>query len=701
MDRRSWILTCIVAALVGCLCLLTLTGGGALYLYNLLHSRTQFLAVTPTSADAPSEYTLQARTPGVIDTPAAGDIRPSDLPADLAITIGEKPPPEAYQALETLTGAKIPTGDLVEQAERLKDLRNIPRVLADNAAAIPVGTETAFRIINMDNDEQLTVTAELRYTTPHVYFWVESGVAADDEAIRELVDRFENQTYPVDREFFGSESTPGIDGDPHLYMLYARNLGSAVGGYYSSTDEVSRMAHLFSNQHEMFYINADTSPLGWDFTGGILAHEFQHMIRWHESPGEETWLNEGFSELAVLLNGFDLGGLDGMYMFHTDIQMNFWPDINDYDSMYHYGGAFLYVDYFYSRFGEDAAQALIENPLAGMASVDDTLRSLGATDAGDGRVLNADDVMADFAGALFLDNPIIAEGQYVFGNYDVPRTPSFAMEIADCPTGVREGEVSQYGIDYIRIACAGEWRLFFAGQTIQRVLPVDPAEGRFAAWSNRGDQSDTTLTRAFNLPASSPATLQYRLWYDLEEKYDYAYLEVSIDGGQTWKILDTPNGTGSNPQGNNFHWGWTGKSGGGSAAEWIDEEVDLTPYAGNTVLVRFEYVTDSAQNREGLMLDDIRIPEIQYAFGFEDGLDGWEAEGFVRLENIVPQTYRVRIIFRRGEQTTVEDLPLDERMFGEAGLQLADREYAVIVVIATNRHTRQAAEYQFQILGDH
>jgi immune inhibitor A len=694
MDRRSWVFACIVMALLGCLCLLSLTGVGASVLYTYLHARSN-----PTAAPTPGYITpgipRPTRTPG--PTLPADKTGAADLPADLDIPIGDRPPPEAFQSLEALGAAVLPAGDLLEQAERLKGAHDVPRILADTAAPVPLGTVADFRIVNMDDDTQLTASAELRYITPHVYFWVEEGVAAADDDIRELVDRFENTTYPTDRSMFGSEWTPGVDGDPHLYMLYARNLGSSVGGYYSSTDEVSRAIHLYSNQHEMFYINADTSPLGWDFTGGILAHEFQHMIRWHENPGKETWLNEGFSELAVLLNGFDLGGFDRMYLFRTDIQMNFWPDITDYEAMYHYGGAFLYVDYFYSRFGEDAAQAFIENPLPGMTSVDDTLSALDATEPGGSRILDADDLMADFAAALLLDDPAVAEGQYQFGNYSVRRKPTFAAEIGDCPTGAREGEVSQYGIDYIRIACAGEWRLFFAGQTVQRVLPVDPAEGRFAAWSNRGEQSDTTLTRAFDLPAGSSATLQYRLWYDLEEKYDYAYLEASVDGGETWEILDTPSGTGFNPQGNNFRWGWSGMSGGGSEAAWIDEEVDLTSYAGKTVLVRFEYVTDPAQTREGLLVDDIRIPEIQYAFGFEDGMGGWEAEGFVRLENIVPQTYRVRII-RRGEQTTVDELALDERMFGEAVLQLADGEDAVLVVIATNRYTRQSAEYQFQIL---
>ena len=42
--------------------------------------------------------------------------------------------------------------------------------------------------------------------------------------LSDLADSFENQIYPTDRAFFGSEWTPGVDGDPHIYILYARGL---------------------------------------------------------------------------------------------------------------------------------------------------------------------------------------------------------------------------------------------------------------------------------------------------------------------------------------------------------------------------------------------------------------------------------------------------------------------------------------------
>src|SRR3972149_11202856 len=73
--------------------------------------------------------------------------------------------------------------------------------------------------------------------------------------------------------------------------------------------------------------------------------------------------------------------------------------------------------------------------------------------------------------------------------------------------------------------------------------------------------------------------------------WDYAYLEVSDDGGATWSIVETPSGTSEDPSGNSYGWGYNAFSGGGSSGEWIEERVDLSPYAGKEILVRLEYGT--------------------------------------------------------------------------------------------------------------
>ena len=56
--------------------------------------------------------------------------------------------------------------------------------------------------------------------------------------------------------------------------------------------------------------------------------------------------------------------------------------------------------------------------------------------------------------------------------------------------------------------------------------------------------------------------MSYQVWYNLEEKWDYAYVELSVDGGRTWQILETDNTSPENPIGISYGPGYTGDSGG-------------------------------------------------------------------------------------------------------------------------------------------
>ena len=214
---------------------------------------------------------------------------------------------------------------------------------------IPLAHKQSFWVGNGDVDN-FRVYATLQYVTDHAYFWIEDGVYYRIRDLRDLADAFENQIYPTDRSFFGSEWTPGVDGDPHIYILYARGIGDDNAGYFSSADEYPQQVNRFSNGHEMFLVNADNSPLDDEYTFGILAHEFQHMIHWYQDRNESSWVSEGFSELAVLLNNFYSGGFDALYTSQPDLQLNNWPDESQEDTTPHYGASFLFLHLFPGSF---------------------------------------------------------------------------------------------------------------------------------------------------------------------------------------------------------------------------------------------------------------------------------------------------------------------------------------------------------------
>ena len=48
------------------------------------------------------------------------------------------------------------------------------------------------------------------------------------------------------------------------------------------------------------------------------------MIHWYQDRNESSFLNEGFSELATFINGYDTGGFDGYYLNQPDVNLTDW-----------------------------------------------------------------------------------------------------------------------------------------------------------------------------------------------------------------------------------------------------------------------------------------------------------------------------------------------------------------------------------------
>lgn len=614
-------------------------------------------------------------------------------PPTLAPNVLSSPASEgAYETLEGLRNTLIPIRDAIELAQRFKGVKDIPLSLLSPPKVYRVGDSKQFWITDVDANRNYQVTAVLRYIGQNHYFWVEKGVNYRAEDLQRLGETFDQSIYPTTRSFFGSEWSPGVDNDPRVYILFARGLGVRLAGYFSSSNSVNPLAHPYSNAHELFLLNADTVTMMDDYTYGVLAHELQHMIQWNQDRNEEVWLNEGFSELAVFLNGYYRGGFDRIFTRRPDVQLNDWP--NDQDATTpNYGASFLFVTYFLDRFGEQATRALVTNPLNGLDSVDASLEEIGVIDPVSGQPILADDVFSDWTLANYLKDQRIGDGRYGYSIYpDSPRTRQ-TEKITRCPMDWQERAARQYGVHYITIRCEGSFELQFSGASATQLLPADPNSGQYAYWSNKGDESNMSLTRTFDFQEiSGPLTLRYAAWFDLERDYDYLYLTVSEDG-ENWKILTTPSGTAENPSGNSYGWGYTSISGG-----WIQEEVDLSQYAGKKIHLRFEYVTDAAVNGEGFLLDDVAIQQTGYFEDFEAGDGGWLAQGFARVQNRLPQTFRLSLV-KMSEIAVVELLLLDDDQTSSVRINFGDGfDEVVLVVSGTTRYTRQHAGYSFRIV---
>jgi hypothetical protein len=538
----------------------------------------------------------------------------------------------------------------------------------------------SFWVIDGATGQRRQIAARLRVQTEHVAIWVEQSVWHDVRRLEQAAELFEMHIYTRTRAAFGSEWTPGIDNDPHIHILHATGLGDDVLGYTASIDEYPRDAYPLSNQAEMITVNVDRVNVGSPAYHALLARQFQRLIQWHQDRNEERWLKDGLAELAAALNGFADARLPQAYLEQTDTSLIAWADSpNDR------GASYLFTAYFYQRFGDAGTRILTSEPANGIAGIDAALKKLG-TD------LVFEDLFADWLAANTLDSEVEAEdSQLAYIGIDLDR-PTPANVYDDYPTQLATS-AQQLGADYIVLRGDSDLRVQFTGERETPMLSTVPHSGQCAWWSNRADESHSTLAHRFDLSTVRQATLTYWTWYDIEPHYDYAWVEVSTDGGQRWHILSTPSGTDIDPYGNNPGWSYTGKSAG-----WIQEEVDLSDYAGEDLLVRFSYLTDEAITGEGFLLDDISLPELEYEHGGQAGTEGWSAQGFLITDGRVPQRYITLLIGREGEKT-LERLPLGEGQTAEWIVPLGSGEARelVLVVAAMAPLTAQPAPYQLDI----
>lgn len=595
--------------------------------------------------------------------------------------------PEALETKRLLAAADAPQRDLIDLVARYGDGDlNFSRVARDEPWGFEIGDRHDFWVQDKGRDVYHRVTGALVYETPHVYWFLFEGLAPDREALSAAAERFEAEIYPTNRRVFGPEWTPGVDGDPHLVILLSRELGGGVSAYQNSLDEVPQAVFPFSNEMEMVTAAAEGVRLDDLAFACDLAHEFQHVIQWTVDRDEKTWLNELFGLLACPLNGLEAGYNDLIveaFAEDPDIQLNVWGTEADHVAA-QYGASWLFGVYFLQHFGEQGVRSLAADAQNGLNSVDNALDNL---DAG----INGDDLFADWLVANYLDDPDLDDGRYGYRNLDLP--PIKAAQVIDAgslPVEI-EATVNQFAADYVVLKGPGAFEIDFSGEVLVRPVPAEPHSGRMVWWAGRKQESDAMLTREFDLTGLAEATLTFYTWYEIEEGFDYAYVAVSTDGRQ-WTALSGQTTSTGLAKGVNLGPGYTGRSEG-----WLQENVDLTPYAGQRIQLRFEYVTDDGPVRPGFLLDDIAIPELDYQHDAEADDGGWLADGFLRQANILPQAWLLQLIAQRDDQVSVERLALKPDGRGVWTIELGPGETAVLAISGLTRDTGEAAVYGLRV----
>ncbi len=179
------------------------------------------------------------------------------------------------------------------------------------------------------------------------------------------------------------------------------------------------------------------------------------------------------------------------------------------------------------------------------------------------------------------------------------------------------GDTAQYVLGPSSHASTGKQAVVVVlpDKTVNEYIGAPYAGTKFF-FSGSADNLNNKMYKEFTLPAGSPQ-LSAMVNYGIEVGYDYATVVVSTDGGTTWTAIPS-NLTNSSVE----------TTGGidGFSSGWVPLTADLSAYAGQTLLVGFQYVTDGGVSEKGFLADDVTVGDSPV-----DGAEtdtGWTMRGF-------------------------------------------------------------------------
>lgn len=547
---------------------------------------------------------------------ACAPARTADVPSAQADT--------AVRRLSTqLAASELPVADPTSSARALG--RGAGATVAH--ARDTVGASERFRLYDSDHRTSTEITAHVLRLSDHSVWWVADGVAVAAEDLRAAADRFDDEIYPRAYDAYASQALRSAGG-VRVHVLIAP-LPGRIAGTFDPANAYPQWVNPTSAERMLIYLNVSAAPPASSAAGGVLAHEFCHLLQFGQPRFSAAWFAEGHAQVCERQSGFGTG-FEQAYLRAPDVQLTSWPTERG-GVLLNYGASFLFVEFLREHAGGDALiAALLAHGVQTTSDIDAVLRARGQPG-----VL---DQLARFVAANALVGRAPADLSYGSEVHVLAPAQPVPTDALRPDADALERTTHEFGVRYFGLP-AGTWTLALDAPATAATVPVRPHSGGSFWWSDRGDGVAPTLTRGLDLRGVRTATLRFWSWYDLEPGFDYAYLSVSTDGGSNWENVATQQSATDDPHGRNLGSGITGHSG----EAWNEQQADLTAFAGRDILVRFTVMTDLAVNGAGFALDDLTIPEL----GLRDDAEGagaWMPQGFVRGGSEVLQRFLVVLV---------------------------------------------------------
>jgi immune inhibitor A len=490
-------------------------------------------------------------------------------------------------------------------------------------------------------------------------------VIVTQEQIDYLVNEFDTNIYPKMSDFF-TDPEP-LDGsnallddifglDPTAYVPEDGLGGQRVVAMISNvqddnyyTDFPLYIAGFYAADYEIYFdrniitidafdwanrVGDDPNTAPWsdgdpsndrpNLYEGVFAHEYQHLLHDDVDSDEENFTDEGLADWAEFLVGYGLP--DSHVQDAQDMpenSMTVWEDQGAEEVLADYGIAFLFFHYLYGQYGQEFIQAVFNEQANDEAGVNNALASIGAS-------IDFEQAYHQYAVARLVQGKATGPQK---GVYTIPdlATP---LKLFNEDGSLNEEAFATpgappWGSDYVVVQDPKSVKkiLFNGNDTLTNASPWtvvdDPlGENGDVLYSGSGHMLDNWAI----FEAQGGGTLELDAAYNIEATWDYAFVQVSTDGGASWTSLSNANTrTDTNPDAilkvkENVP-GFTGDT----ADAWQAQTFDLSAFSG-PILIGLRYVTDPAAEGNdpgldtppGILVDNVTVDGTVLWDGAED-----------------------------------------------------------------------------------
>ncbi|MHA1232594.1 MAG: hypothetical protein ACTSPQ_18335 [Candidatus Helarchaeota archaeon] len=380
-----------------------------------------------------------------------------------------------------------------------------------------------------------------------------------------------------------------------------------------------------------------------------IAHEYQHLIHDDWFPMDKTWMNEACSLFAEPLCGYELDVSQINWTLATpDNSLTYWGEQGNKNILADYGNSFLWALYLTDHYGFDFLQKYVQanwlfNPDLGWQYIDAPLEPKERITyiLPDG--IDFYNVYHDWRIANLIHSDYKGQDKY---NYNLEELREFTgnnnirinwdeliplktlnvkgmvnkwtsaenyfgetLSIKGDPTGY--SKLGPFATDYIQFdSLRGISLIQFLGDNLA-IYGWTYDDNIGAWWSGSEDELNTLLiTNEFT--AGSNDILKINTKWDIEKSWDFGFIQISTDGGNTWTSMEDLNGFTTYEIDSNAYPGFEDMLPGitgNYSEEWITLTFNIANYieTDQNYIIGFRYATDWALHEKGWYIKDVFI----------------------------------------------------------------------------------------------